>query len=212
MEFSLPMVSQAQVNPVKEFTYARALRSLMRQDPQVIMVGEIRDADTAQIAVQAGLTGHLVLSTIHSGSTAGVFARLMNMEIEPFLLASSITGVLGMRLMRRNCPLCAAPYEPDPILLKQLSEAEINDASFRRGQGCEACLGTGYSGRSAVTEMLQVEEVMRDAILQKMPTRSLQKVALEQGMKTLWQNGIRRVQHGEFSLEEIVRVVAAEGS
>ncbi len=210
VEFSLPMVSQAQVNLAKDFTYARALRSLMRQDPQVIMVGEIRDAETAQIAVQAGLTGHLVLSTIHSGSTAGVFARLMNMEIEPFLLASSITGVLGLRLVRNNCPMCAAPYEPDALMLKLLTEQEINEASFRHGQGCETCMGTGYSGRSALTEMLVVEEVVRDAILQKMPTRSLQGVALGQGMRTLWQNGVRRVLQGESPLEEIVRVVAVE--
>src|SRR4030095_16686119 len=109
VEFNLPMISQAQINPHKEFTYPIALRSLMRQDPQVIMVGEIRDAETAAIAVQAGLTGHLVISTIHSGSTAGVFARLINMEIEPFLLASSISGVVGLRLVRETCAFCASP-------------------------------------------------------------------------------------------------------
>src|SRR5437667_11247427 len=109
VEFNLPMISQAQINPHKEFTYPVALRSLMRQDPQVIMVGEIRDAETAAIAVQAGLTGHLVISTIHSGIAAGVFARLINMEIEPFLLSSSIIGVMGLRLIRRNCTYCAEP-------------------------------------------------------------------------------------------------------
>src|SRR3984957_10340891 len=114
VEFNLPMVAQAQVNLAQEFTYPRALRSLMRQDPQVIMVGEIRDPETAAIAVQAGLTGHLVISTIHSGSTAGVFARLINMNIEPFLLSSSVTGVLGVRLIRKNCSFCADPYEPEP--------------------------------------------------------------------------------------------------
>src|SRR2546422_11190261 len=107
------MVSQAQVRPVQNFTYPVALRSLIRQAPQVIMVGEIRDAETAAIAVQAGLTGHLVISTIHSGSTAGIFARLINMEIEPFLLASSISGVVGLRLVRKNCAFCAEPYQPE---------------------------------------------------------------------------------------------------
>ena len=114
VEFTLPLIAQSQCNGARDYTYPVALRSLMRQDPQVIMIGEIRDAETAQIAVQAGLTGHLVISTIHSGSTAGVFARLINMGIEPFLLASSITGVLGMRLIRRNCPVCLESYRPDP--------------------------------------------------------------------------------------------------
>jgi general secretion pathway protein E len=210
VEYNLPLVSQTQINPLKEFTYARALRSLMRQDPQVIMVGEIRDAETASIAVQAGLTGHLVISTIHSGSTAGVFARLINMEIEPFLLASSVTGVMGLRLVRCNCVGCRAPYQPDPVMLKLVPSAELEEAMFRKGQGCEQCLGTGFSGRSGLTEMLEVDEVVRDAILQKMPTRSLQQVAIQQGMRTLWQNGLQRVIQGESPLEEIVRVVAVE--
>ena len=118
VEFNLPMVSQTQINPAQEFTYAIALRSIMRQDPQVIMVGEIRDAETAAIAVQAGLTGHLVLSTIHCGVSAGAFTRLINMEIEPFMLASSILGVMGLRLVRSICPNCAQPYEPAPSQLK----------------------------------------------------------------------------------------------
>lgn len=210
VEFNLPMISQTQINPLKEFTYAKALRSLMRQDPQVIMVGEIRDAETAAIAVQAGLTGHLVISTIHSGSTAGVFARLINMEIEPFLLASSVTGVLGLRLLRRNCALCSVPYQPEAVFLKTVPAEDAEGASFRKGQGCVECLHTGFSGRSAVTEMLVVDEVMRDAILQKLPTRSLQEVAIGQGMQTLWKNGLHRALRGEAPLEEIVRVIAAD--
>src|SRR6185295_5887439 len=140
VEFNLPMISQAQVNAAQNFTYPIALRSLMRQDPQVIMVGEIRDPETASIAVQAGLTGHLVISTIHSGSTAGVFARLINMEIEPFLLSSSIIGVLGVRLIRKNCTYCAQPYEPEPALLRQVPEESLAKANFRRGPGCDHCL------------------------------------------------------------------------
>ena len=210
VEFNLPMVSQAQVNPAKEFTYPRALRSLMRQDPQVIMIGEIRDAETAAIAVQAGLTGHLVISTIHTGSTAGVFARLMNMEIEPFLLASSIIGVVGLRLIRKNCPLCAEPYAPDPGLVGLIPSELAEQAGFRRGAGCDACLNTGFAGRTALSEMLIVDEPFRDAILQKMPTRALQKVAHQQGMQSLWHNGLERVAHGETPLEEIFRVVAID--
>ncbi|HEX7860040.1 MAG TPA: GspE/PulE family protein [Verrucomicrobiae bacterium] len=210
VEFHLPMISQAQVNRAKEFTYPIALRSLMRQDPQVIMIGEIRDAETAAIAVQAGLTGHLVISTIHSGSTAGVFARLINMELEPFLLASSITGVLGLRLIRKNCSDCSVPYEPEPAALRLLSQEQIDVAQFRKGAGCERCLDTGFQGRTALTEMLVVDEVLRDSVLQKLPTRALQEIAVRQGMHTLWTLGLDRVIRGETTLEEITRVVAAE--
>jgi general secretion pathway protein E len=210
VEFNLPLISQAQINPNREFTYPVALRSLMRQDPQVIMVGEIRDAETAAIAVQAGLTGHLVITTIHSGSTAGVFARLINMEIEPFLLASSVIGVLGLRLIRRNCSSCMEPYEPEAGLLRLLPSDELENATFRRGTGCPTCIETGFGGRTAVTEMLVVDEVLRDAVLQKLPTRALQQVAIQQGMQTLWQKGLRRAMTGQTPLEEIVRVMAVD--
>jgi len=210
VEFHLPMVSQAQIHPAKEFTYPRALRSLMRQDPQVIMIGEIRDAETAAIAVQAGLTGHLVISTTHAGSTAGVFARLINMEIEPFLLASALSGILGLRLIRVNCPHCSQPCTPDHTLEKLVPADALAGAALRRGAGCAQCLDTGYIGRSALTELLVVDEVLRDAILQKLPTRALQQVAIQQGMNTLWQNGVRRVLKGETTMDEILRVLAAD--
>jgi type II secretory ATPase GspE/PulE/Tfp pilus assembly ATPase PilB-like protein len=210
VEYSLPMVAQAQVNLAQEFTYPRALRSLMRQDPQVIMVGEIRDAETAAIAVQAGLTGHLVISTIHSGSTAGVFARLMNMDIEPFLLASSVTGVLGLRLVRKNCTFCSSPYEPDPALLKLVPLAERETAEFRRGGGCAQCLDTGFGGRYSVSELLPVNQVFREAVLDKVPTRALQQVAIDSGMRTMWQRGLGRALTGMTTLEEIVRVISVD--
>ena len=210
VEFNLPMISQAQVNPAQEFTYPKALRSLMRQDPQVIMVGEIRDPETATIAVQAGLTGHLVISTIHSGIAAGVFARLINMDIEPFLLASSIIAVLGIRLIRKNCAYCSEPYQPESGLLRAIPEDMAANTKFLRGTGCKECLNTGFKGRSAVTELLVVDEVFRDAVLQKMPTRSLQQVAIQQGMQTMWQNGLRRVHAGQTTVEEIMRVIAVD--
>ena len=210
VEFSLPMVAQAQVNLAQEFTYPKALRSLMRQDPQVIMVGEIRDPETANIAVQAGLTGHLVISTIHSGSTAGVFARLINMEIEPFLLASSITGVLGVRLIRKNCPYCSQPYEPEPHILKNVPLPERENAQFRRGAGCDQCLNTGFSGRTMVNELLKVDQIFREAVLDKLPTRALQDVAINRGMQTMWQRGLRRALSGETTLDEIQRVISVD--
>src|SRR5216117_3620356 len=206
VEFNLPMISQAQINPAQNFTYPVALRSLMRQDPQVIMVGEIRDPETASIAVQAGLTGHLVISTIHSGIAAGVYARLINMDIEPFLLASSIIAVLGIRLVRKNCTFCSQAYQPEPGLLRSLPADMVSTTEFRRGTGCGECMNTGFKGRSAVTELLVSDEIFRDAVLQKMPTRALQEVAIRQGIQTMWQNGLRRVTSGHTSLEEILRV------
>ena len=210
VEFNLSLIAQSQCNPARDYTYPIALRSLMRQDPQVIMIGEIRDAETANIAVQAGLTGHLVISTIHSGSTAGVFARMINMGIEPFLLASSIVGVLGLRLVRKNCPVCSDAYQPEATVLESLPP-ELHGADFRRGGGCPACSHTGYSGRVTVTESLLVDEVIRAAILQKLPTKKLQEIAIGQGMHTLWQIGLRRVLRGETTIEEIMRVIGMEG-
>jgi general secretion pathway protein E len=210
VEFNLPMVSQTQINPAQDFTYAMALRSIMRQDPQVVMVGEIRDPETAAIAVQAGLTGHLVLSTIHSGVSSGAFTRLINMEIEPFMLASAILGVMGMRLVRSVCSTCGQPYTPEPSMLKLVPDELKLHAQFRHGAGCEHCTQTGFSGRLPVNELLVVDEPFREAVLKKMPTSALEEIAIQQGMRTLWQNGLQRAIHGQTSLEETVRVLAAD--
>lgn len=210
VEFNLPMVSQTQINPAQNFTYAVALRSIMRQDPEVIMVGEIRDADTAAIAVQAGLTGHLVISTIHSGVSAGAFTRLINMEIEPFMLASSVLAVMGLRLVRRVCPNCAQPYEPTPSQLKLVPEPLLADAQFRRGVGCEECNQTGFSGRLPVSELLVATEPFREAVLKKVPTSALEELAIQGGMRTLWQNGLTRATTGQTTLDEVIRVLAAD--
>jgi type II secretory ATPase GspE/PulE/Tfp pilus assembly ATPase PilB-like protein len=174
------------------------------------MVGEIRDAETAAIAVQAGLTGHLVISTIHSGSTAGVFARLINMEIEPFLLSSSITGVLGVRLIRNNCRFCAQPYVPEAAFIRLVPLEDRGTATFHRGAGCDQCQKTGFSGRTLVVELLTVDQTFRDAVMQKLPTKALQEVAVAQGMQTMWQRGLRRVYKGQTTLEEILRVISVD--
>ena len=210
VEFNLPMIAQAQVNLAQEFTYPKALRSLMRQDPQVIMVGEIRDPETAAIAVQAGLTGHLVISTIHSGSTAGVFARLINMDIEPFLLSSSVSGVLGVRLIRKNCNFCSQPYELEAGIMRMVPLEDRAAATFRRGAGCDQCLNTGFSGRTSVVELLTVDQAFRDAVMQKLPTKALQQVAVQQGMLTMWQRGLRRVYNGQTTMDEILRVISMD--
>jgi type II secretory ATPase GspE/PulE/Tfp pilus assembly ATPase PilB-like protein len=210
VEFNLPMVSQTQINAAQEFTYATALRSIMRQDPEVIMVGEIRDPETASIAVQAGLTGHLVISTIHSGTSPGAFTRLINMQIEPFMLASSILGVMGLRLVRRTCANCMEAYEPAPSMLKMVPAELVPQAQFRRGVGCDQCNQTGCSGRVPVSEWLVATEPFREAVLKRMPTSGLEEVAIQEGMRTLWQNGLQRALQGETTLEEIVRVIAAD--
>jgi type II secretory ATPase GspE/PulE/Tfp pilus assembly ATPase PilB-like protein len=210
VEFNLPMVSQTQVNPAQDFTYAVALKSILRQDPQVVMVGEIRDAETAAIAVQAGLTGHLVISTIHSGVSSGAFTRLINMQIEPFMLASSVLGVMGLRLVRGNCPHCTQPYEPEPSQLKIVQEALLPEAQFRRGAGCDQCNHTGYAKRMPVTELLAVTEPFREAVLKKLQTSALEQIAIQEGMRTLWQNGLQRAVTGQTTLEEIIRVVAVD--
>src|ERR1035438_4870421 len=206
VEFNLPMVSQTQINPTQEFTYAIALRSIMRQDPQVIMVGEIRDAETAAIAVQAGLTGHLVLSTIHCGVSSGAFTRLINMEIEPFMLASSILGVMGLRLVRSVCPHCAQPYTPEPSMLKVIPEELRAQAQFRRGAGCEHCTQTGFSGRLPVAELLVVNEPFREAVLKKLPTSALEEIAIREAIARRWRNGLTRAITGQTTLEETIRV------
>ena len=207
VEFNLPMISQSQISNSRGFTYPMALRSLMRQDPEAIMIGEIRDPETAAIAVQAGLTGHMVISTIHSDSTAGVYARLINMDIEPFLLASSITGVLGLRLLRTICPHCKTKDQPKPEHLTLLPEDFVKETLFYTGAGCDGCSQTGYHGRVAVTELLNSSELVREGVIQKLRTSKLHDIAIKQGMITLWQNAMAKVQRGITSLEEVIRVI-----
>ena len=210
VEFNLPMISQSQISNSRGFTYPKALRSLMRQDPEAIMIGEIRDPETASIAVQAGLTGHMVISTIHSDSTAGVYARLINMNIEPFLLASSIAGVLGLRLLRTICEHCKVEAQPNAEQLALLTDEFIQSTTFYSGQGCDHCADTGYHGRVAVTELLMSDEVTREGVIQKMRTRKLRDLAIDQGMITLWQNALAKVQRGVTSMDEVIRVVAVD--
>jgi len=171
------------------------------------MVGEIRDPETASIALQAGLTGHLVISTIHSDSSPGVFARLINMNIEPFLLASSVIGVMSIRLVRGNCPSCSQPYEPNPHMLTLTAHTNWENASFRRGSGCAECFETGFAHRLPLVELLIMNDEVRENILKKPSTPALRKVAIEQGMHTLWLSGSLKVMQGLTPLEEIVRVV-----
>ncbi|MCP4645745.1 MAG: type II/IV secretion system protein [bacterium] len=209
VEYRLRRVAQTEVNPNTGFTFEAAIRALLRQDPEVIMIGEIRDAETARSAIQAGLTGHLVISTIHSGTAAGVFTRLIDMGIEPFLLASSVTGVLAQRLVRANCPHCAAAYDPDPALRTRFGLAD-GDAAFLHGTGCDACQGIGYSGRTAISELLTMNDELGDLILARSRTAALHEAALRHRMTTLAEDAAIRVREGTTTLEELNRVLPPE--
>ena len=218
VEQNLEWVNQSSLNPGRGYTYPSALRSLMRQDPEIIMVGEIRDEETAEIAINAGMTGHLVISTIHSGTTSGTFARLINMDIEPFLLASTIIGVLGVRLLRINCMHCSAPYTPEPYALEQLRQFEgeeylqalLDQQGFYKGNGCSACSDTGYSSRSSINELLVCDEQVREAVMQKKASRDIQAIAVQSGMRTLWTSGLQMVVDRKTTLEETLMKVAAD--
>jgi type II secretory ATPase GspE/PulE/Tfp pilus assembly ATPase PilB-like protein len=206
VEYRLGHVAQAQVNPHMGFTFDTALRAVLRQDPEVIMLGEIRDSETARAAIQAGLTGHLVISTIHSGTAAGVFTRLLDMGIEPYLVASSVTGVIAQRLVRRICPECRAPYKPDAALCARYGLA---DMEYMRGAGCDACLGIGYIGRAAIGELLMVDDVMGEHVLARSRTHVLHEQAVQKGMVPLADDAASRVREGLTTIDEIHRVLPA---
>lgn len=206
VEYRLGRIAQTEINPALGFTFGAALRAVLRQDPEVIMVGEIRDAETAHIAIQAGLTGHLVISTIHSGTAAGVFTRLLDMGVEPFLIASSVTGVLAQRLVRVNCSDCTTLYEPQQALCARFGIAD-ESRTFRKGMGCAQCHGIGYRGRTAIGELLMVNEEVTEGILSRARTAVLHEAACRNGMRTLEQDAVHRVMEGVTTLEEIVRVL-----
>lgn len=205
VEYTMDKISQIQVNPHADFTFTTALRSILRQDPEVIMVGEIRDVETARMAIQSGLTGHFVISTIHSGTAAGVCTRLLDMGIEPFLIASSLSGVIAQRLVRLNCPDCATPYQPDPITLRRFG-LESKKPKLVKGAGCNACQQIGYRGRATIGELLNISTPIAEAILERPTTSHLQDIAVQEGMETLIDDGLEKVRKGITTLEELVRV------
>jgi len=207
VEYDLDGIAQTQVNPRIEMTFARALRSILRQDPDIVMIGEIRDLETAQIAVQASLTGHLVLATLHTNDAPSAVTRLIDMGIEPYLLASSMLGILAQRLVRRLCPECRQPYAPAPADLEKLKLAALpSGASFYALQGCSSCNFTGYQGRSGIYELLSVDEPLRRMIHDSATEQVMRDYAQQHGMTSLRQDAARYVANGETSLEEALRV------
>jgi general secretion pathway protein E len=204
VEYQLPGIGQMQVRPKIDLTFANCLRHILRQDPDIIMIGEIRDRETAQIAIQASLTGHLVLSTLHTNDAASAVTRLIDMGIEPYLISSSVVGIMAQRLVRVICPDCKQPYQPQN---GTISWPEIQqEAKLYQGAGCEKCLQTGYLGRTGIFELLLVEDRIRNMIVGRQEAHLVKQAAVKNGMTTLQQDGLRRALAGTTTVEEVYRV------
>ena len=212
VEYKLSGYSQIEVKPKVGLTFANALRSVLRQDPDVIMVGEMRDTETAQIAIQSALTGHLVFSTVHTNSAPATITRLIDMGIEPFLVSSSIIGVLAQRLVRRICPDCRKSYQPHPEQLRELGIKEVSfrklDRRFFRGDGCDNCRQTGYRGRIGIHELLVMSEGVKNTILESSDSDTIKKQGLKEKMITLRRDGVNKILHGLTTAEEILTITS----
>jgi general secretion pathway protein E len=208
VEYQLKGIGQIHVNPKIGLTFASGLRSILRQDPDVIMVGEIRDFETAEIAIQASLTGHLVLSTLHTNDAPSAITRLLDMGVEPFLVASSLMGILAQRLVRVICPYCKESYEPSDAERSYLPNSSpiIHHSLLHKGKGCDRCKGKGYIGRTGIFELLIIDNEIRHMITGKIDSQSIKNVAISRGMKTLMTDGIEKVLKGITTLEEVLRV------
>jgi general secretion pathway protein E len=208
VEYQLPGVLQIPVNEKKGLTFARGLRSILRHDPDKIMVGEIRDPETAQIAIQSALTGHLVFTTVHANNVFDVVSRFVHMGVDTYSFVSALSGVLAQRLIRVICAQCCEAYMPERELIEKSGVSVVNTASyrFRRGQGCKHCRGTGYRGRKAVGELLVLNDEMREAIINRAPMRQLKELAQQAGVRLLRQSALDLVRRGNTTLEEVNRV------
>ena len=207
VEYDLEGIVQVPGNEAIGLTFARVLRSFLRQDPDRIMVGETRDLETAQIAIQASLTGHLVFTTLHTNDAPGAITRLIDMGVEPFLISSTLEAVLGQRLLRSICRQCRTPYQPSEALLAELGIArrDIGEKQFYYGKGCDACNNTGYKGRKGIYELLKITDPTRELINERAPTVTLKQKAIELGMVTLRQDGLRSIFAGDTTIEEVLR-------
>jgi type II secretory ATPase GspE/PulE/Tfp pilus assembly ATPase PilB-like protein len=212
VEYELKGINQIAVRSDIGLTFAVGLRHILRQDPNVIMVGEIRDLETAEIAIRAALTGHLVFSTLHTNDAPSAFTRLIDMGIEPFLVASSVEAVLAQRLVRTICPHCKVEQKVEHDYLRKIGfpEDEIETAKFWRGAGCEDCRELGYQGRMGIYELLVLNEALRPLILQRAAATTIAQRAMEQGMRTLRHDGWVKVKAGQTTIEEVLRVTQTE--
>jgi type IV pilus assembly protein PilB len=207
VEFDIEGIMQVAINEAAGMTFAKALKSFLRQDPDIIMVGEMRDLETAQISIQASLTGHLVLSTLHTNDSPGAVTRLVDMGVEPFLISSTLMAVLGQRLVRTTCKNCRTPFEPteDQLALLNLSPHDLGDKVFHYGRGCSVCNDTGYKGRKGIYELLVISEAIRTLINERAPTIVIRQKAVELGMVTLREDGLRSIFDGDTTIEEVVK-------
>ncbi len=206
IEYHLPLINQFQVQEKIGLTFSRALRTLLRQDPDVIMVGEIRDEETARTAIQAALTGHLVFSTLHTNDACSAITRLINMGVEPYLIGAALNMVLAQRLVRRVCSKCRETYEPPRTLRKALEKMDCQFDVFYRGVGCRGCRNTGYRGRIGIHELLTIDDELRDAIVSDPSIGNLRRIALRHGMVQLYQDGFRKVREGITTIEEVLQI------
>jgi type IV pilus assembly protein PilB len=207
VEKRLPLMRQTQINPKAGLTFATGLRSILRQDPDVLMVGEIRDRETAEIAVQAALTGHLLLSTLHTNTAAGALVRLTEMGIPPFLITSSLRAVIGQRLARRNCDACKREVEAEPSLAAAFGMAGAGTLRVLAGAGCARCLHTGFKGRVGLYELLEITPALGRAIVGGGSRDAIEEAAAGAVDGGLWRDGLRKVRQGLTTLEEVARVV-----
>ncbi len=207
VEYDIEGIMQVPINDAYGMTFHRALRAFLRQDPDRILVGEIRDFETAQIAIEASLTGHFVFSTLHTNDAASTITRLVDMGVEPFLICSSLAGILSQRLIRRVCQNCKTTYVPTDEDLKRLrmDRAEVGERKFAYGKGCSICNGTGYKGRKAICELLLVNNSIRELIYANAPMMEIRERAREQGMRTIREDGLLAILNGETSVDEVVR-------
>jgi general secretion pathway protein E len=205
IEFDIDGIGQTQVNPKVDMTFARGLRAILRQDPDVVMVGEIRDLETAQIAVQASLTGHLVMSTLHTNTAVGAITRMRDMGIEPFLISSSLLGVLAQRLVRTLCNDCKAPYAADGATKQLFGLDEHEELVLHKAVGCEKCNHKGYRGRTGIHELLMVDETVQTLIHDEAGEQAIEK-AVRSHTPSIRDDGFHKVKHGITSLEEVMRV------
>lgn len=212
VEYQLTGVNQIQVKPAIGLTFANALRSIVRQDPDVILIGEIRDAETAEIAIHSALTGHLVLSTLHTNDAPSAITRLIDMGMEDYLLSSTIIGILAQRLVRVACPDCQIPYAPDPTILREMrrNSEKSEDMRIIEVRGCEQCAHTGYWGRSGIFEFLEIDDDIRKLILEKRDSNIMKEVARKKGMRTLREDGWLKVRQGLTTIPEVLRVTQEE--
>ena len=211
VEYQLKYINQVPTNVKAGLTFATALRTMLRQDPDVVMIGEVRDAETADIAIQAALTGHLVLCTLHTNNSAGVPIRLINMGIEPFLIASSMLGAAAQRLVRTICNKCKEPYDPPELLIKELDIDLNKKPQFSRGKGCPECKNTGYKGRTGLFELLTLDDNIRELITRKSPENVIREAMNKRGVKTMRKHGIAKICDGTTTIEEILRVTQEVG-